>query len=205
MSRAIPLSPALMLAGANTLVAMYEHLPKRRSQIIGHIARRVPPGAAWNVAFVHHVGHWAHYDHRAARSGWPLPPVRDCDALAKFAAAHGILSDGEPRAGEIFLLWSRARGRFEHAGIVGHATHTHVLRTREPYVECVTLEGSIEGIDAPSGAMGQRTRRLSPALGDRFVRWVDLDGLAALTKPVVTRDELCRVAMLREMRPERAA
>ncbi len=46
------------------------------------------------------------------------------DALARAARAHGVLRD-EPYVGDIFLLYSRTRGRFIHTGIVGGVVDGH--------------------------------------------------------------------------------
>src|SRR5258708_2443538 len=109
-----PLSPALFVAGASTLVGPPERaeLAALRREMDG-----VDSGSA-TAAFVGHVGYWAHYEEQASLSAWPFPLGADCDTLADLAAAQGVLSIGEPDPGAIHLAWSPSEQRFTRAGIV---------------------------------------------------------------------------------------
>ena len=134
----------------------------------------LPPGLPWCAAFVHHVGHSAHYDHLTRRSSWPLPATGSCDALARAARANGVLRD-EPYVGDIFLLYGRTRNRFIHTGIVvGVQEEEERVHERDVHV-CVTVEGNTNTDGSSNGHTTLRkVRTFREADGHRFVRWAEM-------------------------------
>ena len=172
----VPLSPALLVAAANAFVGVSEQGGDNRGQMVEHFLRSVhlPPGQPWCAAFVHHVGYSAHYDHQAGRSSWPLPATGSCEALARAARASGALRD-EPHVGDIFLLYSRARRRFIHTGIVvGVLQDEERVHERDVHV-CVTVEGNTNDDGSANGYTTMRkVRTFREADGHRFVRWVEM-------------------------------
>jgi hypothetical protein len=181
----IPLSPVLLIAAAGAL------MDGARAE--GDLARSAerfragvgPDGAGsdrWDVAFVHHAGYWAHFDHRTGKSTWPLPGVTDCEELAAFARTSHVLSI-EPAPGEVFLLWSPSKRRFVHAGIVLAAERFGVGGLERARYECHTMEGNITATGCMGGDRLARVRRiLAPGRGDRTVRWADLTPRAVATR-----------------------
>lgn len=128
--------------------------------------------ADWSAAFVHFVGYWSQYDPERQRSAWPLPPARTAAALAAYAAERDALIEDAPARGDIYVLWSPAEERFVRTGIVCGEGRLAFLRTGAPYFDCLTIdadttrEGALHG---PNTVLMRR--RLSPAAGDRLVRW----------------------------------
>ena len=172
---AVPLSPALLVAAANAFVGVSEQGGDNRGQMVEHFLRSVhlPPGQPWCAAFVHHVGYSAHYDHLERRSSWPLPATGSCEALARAARASGALRD-EPHVGDIFLLYSQARRRFIHTGIVVGVQDEERVLERDVHV-CVTVEGNTNDDGSANGyATMRKVRTFREADGHRFVRWVEM-------------------------------
>jgi len=175
----IPLSPARLLAAANALVGLDEGDESGR---LGSIfLREVSAGAApgvrtpWDTAFVHHVGWWAHYDAESGRSSWPFVPEVGCGELHRFANKHRAVTR-HPQAGDLFLLWSPARGTFLRSGIVMRASDEHRHPDGGTYRDCETVEGdSDELLRGSGGSICRHTRQLGYDRGDRFVRWTALD------------------------------
>jgi hypothetical protein len=180
-SHIVPLSPALLVAAANAFVGVREEGGDNRGQMVEHFLRGVhlAAGQPWCAAFVHHVGHSAHYDHLARRSSWPLPATGSCDALARAASAQGVLRE-EPYVGDVFLLWSRARGRFIHTGIVVGVQDEERVHERDVHV-CVTVEGNTNDDGSSNGHTTLRkVRTFREADGHRFIRWPEMGrGVAA--------------------------
>ena len=171
----VPLSPALLVAAANAFVGVGEQGGDNRGQMVEHFLRSVslPPGQPWCAAFVHHVGVSAHYDHASQRSSWPLPATGSCDALARAARANGVLRD-EPGFGDVFLLYSKLRGRFIHTGIVVGVEDEDQVHERDVHV-CVTVEGNTNSDGSSNGNTTLRkVRTFKEADGHKFVRWVEM-------------------------------
>ena len=171
----VPLSPALLVAAANAFVGVGEQGGDNRGQMVEHFLRSVhlSPGQPWCAAFVHHVGYSAHYDHLARRSSWPLPATGSCEALARAASASGVLRD-EPYVGDIFLLFSKTRGRFFHTGIVVGVEDEERVHERDVHV-CVTVEGNTNDDGSANGHTTLRkVRTFREADGHRFIRWAEM-------------------------------
>ncbi len=166
-----PLSPALVIAAATSFVGLGEE-GDNRGQMVELFLREVgqPAGQPWCAAFVYHVGYWAHYDHAAARSSWPLPATASCWVLADFARRHKLLAS-EPQVGDVFLLYFPTLKRYAHTGIVVGVDQAIGSGGDAVYV-CTTVEGNTNYEGARDGRLTlQKTRRFSVKNGDRFIRW----------------------------------
>src|SRR6266567_5603318 len=104
----VPLTPALLLAGARVMVGLDEESDKDHGQAVRLFLRQVrwPVGSPWHTAFIHHAGYWSHFNDVGNSSSWPLPATGDPNDLARFAAQKRILSGRAPEPGQIVLLWS---------------------------------------------------------------------------------------------------
>ncbi|MDB4890479.1 MAG: hypothetical protein JWL61_2334 [Gemmatimonadetes bacterium] len=188
------LSPQLLIVTASAFVGVGENAADhtegglidrffRSGSKEGDAARR-----EWDVALIQHCGYWSHFDHRIERSSWPVSEARTPNDLGVFGLARGILVD-QPESGDIFLQFSPSHQDFLRAGIVVRVCGHGVFARNRSYVDLLTIEGDTD----ESGRFGQGkamrlARRLSPSLGDRFLRWADLDGLplASRSRPVGT-------------------
>ena len=172
MNRLIELTPLLALAVAGAMLASAVD-----AQLLERMLREVgqPVGRVWDAAFVHHAGYWSHYEYELGRSTWPLPPTNDCNEWARFAEGHGLLVEGAPRAGDVFLLWSKRRKRFVHTGIVAaYCNATGLLPNGSPYVSCETIEGNVDAAGHWSqNGIHRLSRKLVAERGDRLIRWAD--------------------------------
>jgi len=171
----VPLSPALLVAAANAFIGVAEHGGDNRGQMVEHFLRSValPPGQPWCAAFVHHVGHSAHYDHLTRRSSWPLPATGSCEALARAAREYGVLRD-EPYVGDVFLLYSPLRRRFIHTGIVVGVEDETRVHERDVHV-CITVEGNTNDDGSANGhSTLRKVRTFREADGHRFIRWAEM-------------------------------
>jgi hypothetical protein len=167
----------LLVAAAASLVGVREEGGNNRGQMVELFLREVeqPPGEPWCAAFVHHVGHWSHYDHQSGESSWPLPATASCYELGAFAKKRGILRD-EPDSGDVFLLWNDKLGRFAHTGVVVQLRDAGVSPGEGPWFECETIDGNTDAGGSREGdGVLRRIRRFLPHAGDRFIRWADLD------------------------------
>ena len=170
-----PLTPEMVIAVASAFVGLREQGGNNRGLLIEMFLGGVKqlPGKPWCAAFVHHVGYWSHFDHAAGRSSWPLPPTASCYVLGEFALRRGVLLK-EPMPGDVFLQYNSILRRFAHTGIVARVVAER-LTAGEKWYECQTIEGNTNGDGARDGdGVFCKPRRLYPALGDRFVRWVEL-------------------------------
>jgi hypothetical protein len=191
------LSPSHFIATAG---AMFGHDPDEAERRA--VAQRCVRGTGrtgarrWSAAFVHHVGHWSQYDHRGGRSAWPLPATTACDELAQFAKQKDVLSDQAPEPGELMLLWSPSRKLFVHTGIVIAVEPAERHATGVKQYECHTIEANVSATGRLDGnRMGRVSRFLSPALGDRTIRWTDLE-----PRPGPTRQRVEAALRLHEQR-----
>ncbi len=192
----MPLSPALFLAAASALVASDLRLPRRskpeRGTEVDPDSREThaPEDGLATAAFIAHVGYWSHR-RAVGRSSWPLPLGADCDGLARIGSERGVLITGTPDPGAIYLRWSDCDQRFVHAAIVLSAMDVPPQAQGGWTYDCHVLEGRAELTRPEAGEPRIQTTlhwarqgRLgcSPALGDRFLTWVDLDRRNQLTR-----------------------
>lgn len=174
----ITLSPALLVAAASSLVGAE---PTYDSALVDLFLREVrqPPGQPWSAAFVHHVGFWSHYDHRIARSTWPLPATASCLELGEFARVRGALKR-EPSVGDVFLEYTPALKRFIHAGIIVSLDGARATPHGDTRFVCTTVEGRANAVNPRESRIALvRARHFSSIGGDRFIRWADLELRAA--------------------------
>jgi len=196
----IPLSPHLLVAAANSFIGLDEYLTGERSAGGGPLSaflRRtsgLESRGDWNVAAIHHWGYWSHFDHRSASSSWPLPGVESASALGAVASALGILRD-HPHTGDILLHYGPSHRTWRRAGVVAHIEAVKWYGRRDRCYDVLSIEGACD----PDGEVaGHDTiaivRRVSASMGDRFVRWVDLDDRASHGSGQLLTDVLESVA-----------
>lgn len=168
------LSPHLLIASARSLVGT------------GLLAGEPDPAAglprgprpSWDLAFIQHCGHWSHRDPVSGESSWPIPRGLTRDELATFGTVRGILHP-TPEPGDIFLQYGRRRKTFVHVGIVMAVLRSGGYCPKTPYHDLYTVEGDTGCFGQLHGGLTLRVRRrLHPAAGDRFLRWLDLDSCA---------------------------
>jgi hypothetical protein len=191
----MPLSPALFLAAASALVASDLRLPRRSKPehaALDPDARdtHAPEDGLATAAFIAHVGYWSHR-RAVGRSSWPLPLDADCEELGRIGLARGVLITGTPDPGAIYLRWSDRDRRFVRAAIVLSAMDVPPQAEGGWTYDCHVLEGRAELTRPEAGEPRIETTlhwarqgRLgcSPALGDRFLTWVDLKLRDATTR-----------------------
>lgn len=167
------LSPALFLAAANSLASTEDYPSPRRFD--GSDEARMA-----SALFVNHVGYQSHLM-SAAASLWPFRLTLSCEEMAERASQRGVLHTLKPEPGEIYLRWSRKREQFIGAGIVLSASDRmteqgwgYLLRLCVGSARMVSPERS--AYRHPKVQWVMMTEMLSiPRIGDRFVRWPDLD------------------------------
>ena len=169
----IPLTPSFVIAAANAFVGLGEEGGDNRGQMVELFLRAVqqPPGQPWCAAFVHHVGFCAHYDSRARRSSWSLPPTASCQELHDYAEPRGAVVT-VPAEGDVFLVWRPAMRKFGHTGFVV-SIDVVMPGAAGPLYRCTTVEGNTNDDGSANGYTTlRRTRTFTGA--DRFIRWVNL-------------------------------
>jgi hypothetical protein len=184
--KVLPLSSERFVAAASAFLGLgEERLRGWRGEMVEcflrevRIARAQAGRAAWHTAFIHHAGFWSHFDHDAGRSSWPLPATGNAPALAAYALLRGVLQE-TPEAGDVFLLWSRARRRYVRTGIVVRVDGNGEGMDGALWHECVTIEANTSQTLAAGGRILRHSRRFVPSLKDRFVRWTALEVRAVL-------------------------
>lgn len=182
----IALTPGFLIAAAESLVGLREE-GNNRGLMVELFLKGVsqPPGQPWCAAFVHHVGQRSHFDPIAGRSSWPLPNTASCYMLGVFAKQKQILVE-EPLEGDVFLHWSPMLGRFAHTGIITRVITQGETPAGRAWFDCHTVEGNTSDDGSREGwGVLRRVRRFHPAVGDRFVRWADLDDRPQLSSAIV--------------------
>ena len=170
------LSTTHLITAAMPLVGL-THEAEAPNDLIEQFQRGMsePTDGGWSIAFVQHAGYTGHFCPVGRSSSWPLPRTGRAQRLADFAKEHGVLSDGAPSIGEIFLTWSPARCIFIRGGIVLEAGERRTYLSGTAYHPCVTIEGDTDSAGMPRGHGVYLVRRnLSVDQGDRMVRWFDL-------------------------------
>lgn len=170
----LSLSPALLLAAANSLASTEDTSSPRRFD--GSDDARTS-----SALFVNHVGYHSHLA-AAAASLWPFRLGLMCEQLAEQASQHGVLHSLKPEPGEIYLRWSRKREQFIGAGIVLSAFDRPRLAEGWGYRLRLCI-GSARMV-SPERSAYQHSQvqwvtinemDSVPRIGDRFIRWFDLD------------------------------
>lgn len=172
----IPLTPAVLVAAANSFVGLIEEGGDNRGQMVERFLANVhqPPGEPWCAAFVYHVGYHSHYSHGSKMSSWPLPATASCYELGLFAERKAVLVQW-PEVGDVFLKYNKTLGRFAHTGIVVSVDAGDPLEDMGVHV-CTTVEGNTNDDGSRNGnATLRKVRRFVTLEGDRFIRWVNLD------------------------------
>ena len=166
----------LFLAAATAFANVHE-LPGIDCDALIAMFRRelgLPDDAAWDAAFVQHIGYCSQYDHDVRVSTWPVPPAASADDLWLTGVELDLLRE-EPEPGDVFLVWSPGYGRFVRTGIVASVVERRVDSDARAYYECVTLEGDLNERADGRGTLMRCVRRcLSAAAGDCFMRWADV-------------------------------
>lgn len=175
----LPLTPQLLVSTAIAL-ASWQHQTKakdaKHDRVFTDKARR-----ASSLRFVHFLGFWSQFGFESGCSSWPLPISETIEALTDLAQRQGVLGSN-PLPGDLFLL-AQVRGKHHVlAGIVADVESAGTRLDGGPEFVCTTIEGEL----SPEGAANEASRltirlvrrRLSPAYGDRFVRWYELPAQA---------------------------
>ena len=174
-----PLSPQLLIATTRALAGIgVNSEPGWKEATLPALDARTVPGEArrvsWDARFVLQCGYWAHYDHRTRTSSWPIPLTLTTPELAVFGKARGVLYD-EPEAGDIFLQYAAHRRAFVHSGVIVDVLERIVAGLTMHY-NVYTVEADTDEAGMLGGGKTMRVRRrLSPMLGDCFLRWVELE------------------------------
>lgn len=173
----IPLTPALLVAAANAFVGLGEDGADNRGQMVELFLREVrqPPGQPWCAAFVHHVGYWSHFDNVTRKTSWPLPATASCYELGKFALDHKVLTR-DPHIGDVFLVYSKDHKRFAHTGVIVSINGEYRTAGDGMVFTCTTVEGNTNDDGSANGYTTlRRPRSFNTFVGDRFIRWPELD------------------------------
>ena len=197
----VPLSPQSLIISARTLALLgaqddytFGDAPPRSLH-----ARASEHGSPerWDLRFVHRCGYASHYDHRSRTSSWPLPMDLTHTELAQFGEAQRILRD-EPAAGDVFLVSHPRTKTFIQAGVIASVEARGQYDGRTPYFDAYTIVGDTDETGSPGRGRTMRlNRRLSLALGDRFLRWADMDangGMIRYSRSTFLRDAAVEVA-----------
>ena len=131
--------------------------------------------ATLDVRLLQLLGVRAYYDLATGRSAWPVPLGLSPHGLALFGAERGILHE-RPESGDIFLQRSLRVREFIHAGLVMTVDGWGCVNDHTVYFDTSTIEGDTDhrGL-LERGYTCKLRRRLSPTLGDRFLRWCELE------------------------------
>jgi hypothetical protein len=200
----LPLTPQLLVSTAIALAA-WQHQTKAKDAEHD----RGSPDATRRVSslrFVQFVGFWSQFIYESGSSSWPLTGSQTMDGMTQFAVRHGVLAS-QPCPGDVFLLGAvRGKGHVL-AGVVADVESAGTLLNGSPEFVCTTIEGEIRaagsGNNTPRIISGLVRRRLSPAYGDRFIRWYELPAQAA--PAAIVREIPARLITFDRARLRRAA
>jgi hypothetical protein len=187
------LSPVLLIATAGAFVGLGalpgDHGPGGFVRQIHAVHASDPTSrASWDVPLIQHCGYWSHFDHRYEQSAWPMAGASTTEELAAFGKERRVLRE-EPAEGDIFLQYAPARGSFVHAGIVVAVLKSGRYDESTPYFDVATIEGDTDASGEIGGGVAMRVkRRLSPASGDRFLRWAELESFERVVRVATAMD-----------------
>jgi hypothetical protein len=171
----IPLAPALVVAAATAFAgSASEHEDRCVHMLMGDDSW--PLLDEWATAFVHYVGYWSLYDSAVQFSSWPFPITASRDAIAAMAHSRAVL-EKLAHPGDIFLASSVPAGQLNQIGIIATVDGAFPTARGEDWVlECTTIEGMLRASGPKQSRHAvRRVRRFNTHVGDRFVRWADLD------------------------------
>jgi hypothetical protein len=173
----LPLTPRLLVSTA-TALATWERL-RRPEDAENDRAKADADRALASLRFVHFAGFWSHFSHEIGCSSWPLPRSERIEELAEFAEQRRGLAP-KPLAGDVFLLASFKADRHVLGGIVARVEVMKTTLNGNPAFVCITIEGATGRAGTADDSRGLTSvrvvrRRLSPAFGDCFLRWSDLE------------------------------
>jgi hypothetical protein len=177
----LPLKPQFLVSAATALAAwngQREPQDAEDDRATTDASRTVA-----SVRFVHFAGFWSHFTPETNCSSWPFTGAEGIEGLADLAEQHGGL-ESTPAPGDVFLLASFG-DRHVRAGVVVTLEMASTMLDGSLDFVCITIEGevAIEGSESAENAdpvfITARLvrRRLSPGLGDRFIRWCRLSPL----------------------------
>ena len=133
------------------------------------------PGPSWDARFVNECGYWSHFDSSTKSSSWPIPLHFTTQELGLFGLRHNVLYD-VPIPGDILLMHSPMYKAFVHSGVVVDVSTPIPLRGEKPMFDVYSIEGDIDKLGRLHGGRSLPVRRrLSPSMGDRFLRWAELN------------------------------
>ncbi|HTR77493.1 MAG TPA: hypothetical protein VMH39_05260 [Gemmatimonadaceae bacterium] len=170
---AIVLSSFALVAAAHALVGT-ETCAARRTPLVDSMlaASGLRPGAAWDLAFIHHAGWAAHRIPGTSCSSWPFPRTTTLAVLAS-SAREQLIMRTKPAEGDIVLFWSADEETFTEAAIVTCREAVRVANNRTSY-RC-RMVGVSETDAAGHASVREVSRWIHPAEGDRLVRWIRLE------------------------------
>ena len=131
--------------------------------------------ATLDVRLLQELGFRAFYDEGTKRSSWPVPFGMSPHELAIFGEERGVLYY-TPERGDIFLQRALRRRTFAHAGLVTAVLGMTDIDERTYFHDTYTIEGDTDhrGL-LRRGYTCKLRRNLSTTLGDRFLRWSELE------------------------------
>lgn len=144
-----------------------------------------PGRPSWDARFVNECGFWSHYNHKTRTSAWPFPRDLTTPELAMSGLMHNVLYE-TPMPGDIFLQWGEFQEAFIRSGVILDVQETHRVRGQKPWFLVYTVDGDTDEYGRLARGTARRVeRRLRPAMGDKCLRWCELqhEGLRRLNGP----------------------
>jgi hypothetical protein len=145
------------------------------------------PGGPPSWRFVNEAGYRAHQSQFTLTSAWPFHGIASLAELAAHAEREGILHKF-PEAGDLYLMHDDEVDQFVRTGIVVHVIAGGMPAHREVESTVLAIDGVRSAVTAEK--RGAFIEQLSSLRGDRFVRWVELDGRERIgTAPAIENAE----------------
>jgi hypothetical protein len=191
----IRLTPALLVGTASAFIGLGVD-QQRRSRTTGDTrddGKDSGYGNEANEASDDH-GRGAMIERLLRRIG--AHPRAPWDAALVHHAGYWSHFDPRPEVGDLFVLWSDARKRFVHAGIVLQVGEAGEFLNGQTFIECDVLSPNVHANGRIGGPDTLRLmRRICPDRGDWFIRWTELDD-----EPERGRDDQMNIEAHDEMR-----
>lgn len=132
-------------------------------------------GAPLDVRLLQTLGFRAYYDEVTRTSAWPVPLGLTPHELASFGQEQRVLYE-TPKSGDIFLQCGLMEKFYVHAGLVMTVDGHGLFDDATLMYQTSTVEGDTDHRGLLGRGYTCKLRRpLSPTLGDRFLRWSELD------------------------------